>query len=123
MRIDKDDIEEVVEEISEAFQDADQYLAIAKGIIEIGKPVAVDVLKVVVKTLTDIRCGLEPELAAQSLASAKATHRDFMNYKEAGFTEEQAFTLVLAAIKPVNFSEMLTKGVTDGVRSRMTDKK
>jgi hypothetical protein len=68
----------------------------------------VDVLKVVVKTCIDVRRRLEPELAAHSMVATQAIHRDFVNYQKAGFTKTQAFALVLAAVKPSNFTEILT---------------
>ncbi len=111
MKFDAEEIAEAVAEIGEALQDADKYVAVGKALVVASQPILVDVLKTVIKTYVDVRGELEPELAAHSVLATKAIHRDYQNYQKAGFTKAQAFALVLAAVKPVNFSEALSNGV------------
>ncbi|MDP1688818.1 MAG: hypothetical protein Q8L47_01665 [bacterium] len=119
MKLDKEDVKEMTEDLGEMLQDAEKYLAIGKVLVVAGKPVLVDILKTIMKTAVDVRRALEPEIAEYSAISTKATHRDFENYRTAGFTKEQSFALVLASIKPFN-SEAFVNSVKDGAKSAST---
>ena len=74
MKIDAEELVEIVEEIGEVLQDADKYVAVGKTLVVAAQPVLVDVLKTLVKTYTDVRRELEPELAAHSVVATQMIH-------------------------------------------------
>lgn len=119
MKLDKDDVKEMTEELGELLQDAEKYFAIGKVLVETGKPLLVDILKTLMKTVIAIRRDLEPEIAEYSVIYAKETYRDYVHYIKAGFTSKQSFALVLASIKPFN-GEAFMNSVKDGVKSALT---
>ena len=97
----------LMEELSEMLKSADVYLEVGDKAVESLRPVISKALRILLGALIETYNDLEPELEASSSLGAKAKRRDFTNYVKAGFTKEQAFTLVLASIKPVNFAEVL----------------
>lgn len=110
MKLSKEELSELMEELSETLKSADVYLEVGDKAIESLRPVVSRALRILLKALIETHKDLEPELAVSSFLGAKAKRRDFTNYVKAGFTKEQAFSLVLASIKPINFTEVL-KGV------------
>lgn len=86
---------------------ADEYLDIGESIVKGAKPTVVRALKLALNTILDVGDDLEPEMTRLSTVTSKSKWRNYQNYTNAGFTAEQAFSLVLASVKPVNFTEML----------------
>jgi hypothetical protein len=118
--LDKFDIDEMVSDLQNLVEDADTYVEMGKTLFPIVtvlvnkfKPLAVEVLKVVLKEFADISEELEPEMARLSAIEAKKEHRNLDNYKAAGFTNQQAFALVLASLKPFDSGSILS-GVIQG---------
>lgn len=106
-RSQKSDTEEILTEVMKALENADQYIAAGEMVIGAAKPPLIKALGILLDTLADIRVELESKLERNSFLSAAALHRDYKNYLDVGFTKDQAFKLVLAAIKPINFGELL----------------
>lgn len=119
MKHGKEDVKETIEELNEFIRDAKKYLVVGKMLAEFGKPVLVDILKIIMNTALGVRRELEPEIAKFSSLFAEARYRDFVNYTVVGFTKEQAFALMLAAVKPFN-SEAFMNLVKDGAKSAST---
>ena len=93
------------------------FLPVAKYAIDSFKGEVAEILTNLVSALIDVREGLDEPLARLSKLNAHDLYRKFTDHQEAGFSKEQAFTLVLAGIKPVNFSEVVSKSATSGVEA------
>ncbi len=109
MKLDKKDLQEIMETVGDVIGQADTYLTAGEGIVEAAKPAITKALKLLARTGIDVRKEMEKELAELSKIKAQALYRDYKNYANAGFGKTEAFKLVLASIKPINFSEMLSK--------------
>lgn len=109
MKLDQEDLQEIVETVGDVIDQADAYLAAGEGIAKTIKPAVAKALKLLMKTGIDIRKEMEKELAELSKIKAQALYRDYRNYTKAGFRKTEAFKLILASIKPINFSEILSK--------------
>jgi len=103
----KSEVEEVVAEILEALKNANQYLALGEAVVNAAEPAIIKALMTLLNSFNKVRGSLEPELDQASQLSAEALRRDYENYAKAGFDENQAFQLVLAAIKPFSFAELV----------------
>jgi len=114
----KSDAEEIVAAILGALENADQYLTLGETVVNQAKPALTKVFAILLDTFSGLRESLEPQLDKMSALSAKALHRDYKHYVAAGFTKEQAFKLVLAAIKPFNFGEVLTSAASNAKSKR-----
>ena len=64
-----------------------------------------------VQAYIDLSQSLGPEINIISEQSAQRTYAQFQNYTNAGFSKKEAFALVLAAMKPVNFTENISNAV------------
>ena len=107
MKIKEGELSEIVGAVTGFLANADEYLAAGEQIVSAVEPSVIKALKLLIKTLNEVRSNLEPELALNSLLGAKAMHRDYKNYEKAGFNKNQAFALVLASVKPFNFTELV----------------
>ncbi|MDP3999103.1 MAG: hypothetical protein Q8P76_00725 [bacterium] len=105
MKLGKAELAELIALLAQA----DEYLDLGEGMVKGAKPTVVRALKLVLNTALDVGDDLGPELARLSAMTAKNKRRAYTDYAAAGFTAEQAFSLVLASVKPVNFTEMLNK--------------
>ncbi len=108
MKISKEELAELMGELSEILESADAYLKAGEKVVESLRPTVGKALKILLKALNETHKDLMPELEVNSLLGAKAKRRDFTNYVEVGLSKDQAFKLVLASIKPLNFTEALT---------------
>lgn len=115
MQLDKEDLKELAESLGEAIENIDIYVAAGQLLLDNGKeivqkcrPLLAGVVKELIKLGIDLEGDIKPQLMALSLLKAKSRFRDYQNYKKAGFSATQAFVLVLASIKPINFSEILS---------------
>lgn len=118
MPFNKDDLNYFMEELSEALERSDEYLAAGEIIVGTVKPVLVKAIKILCNAGIDIREEMEPEIARMSIITAKAMHRDYKNYIKAGFTKVQAFNLTLtglASTKQFDFGQLM-KSVGDNVK-------
>jgi hypothetical protein len=104
MRFSKDDLEELLENLDDVLESADACLEAGDKTVESLRPVLSKALKILLKALNDTNMDLEPELEVFSSLKAKGMRRDYSNYVKAGFSKDQAFTLVLASVKPANFT-------------------
>jgi len=59
-----------------------------------------EVIRFILTSFAELQEKLEPELAKRSKLSANAHFRDFKNLTDAGFTQEQAMSILLTKIKP-----------------------
>ncbi len=110
MKISKEELPELIEELSEILESADVYLGAVERVVESLGPAISRALKILLEALNKTHIDLEPELNMCATLKAQAMRRDFTSYVKAGFTKDQAFKLVLASIKPFSFAEVL-KGV------------
>lgn len=101
--------ENVLQEIMKIIDQADTYLAAGEEIAKIAKPVIIKALKVLVNMGIDICKEMKEEMAELSKIKAQVLYRDYNNYVDAGFGKTEAFKLVLVSIKPIDFSEVLSK--------------
>jgi hypothetical protein len=115
-RLEKSEAEEIVGEVLAALQNADKYVALGEAVVNAAKPALTKALAILVGTISDIRHDLEPQLDKMSALGASALYRDYQHYVEAGFTKDQAFRLVLAALKPFSFSEMLSAAASNAAK-------
>ncbi len=109
MKLDKEELKEIMETVSTVLGQADAFLAAGEGIVKTAKPTIAKALKLLLKAGIDIRKEMEEELAELSKIKAQTLYRDYKNYTKVGFGKTEAFKLILASIKPINFSEMLSK--------------
>ena len=107
---------EALAAIEQAVSQVKSFLPVAKYAVDSFKGEVAEILTNLVGALIDVREGLDDQLARLSQISAHSRFRQFEHYKTEGFTKEQAFMLVLAQIKPVNF-EAVNKGVTSGLEA------
>lgn len=98
---------EVLLKVEESVELARAYIPLGKAIIDGSKGEVIDIIKLLMSIGIEVRKGLKDELEDISKLNAEAKMRDFKNLTTAGFDEEQAFKIVLATIKPVNFAEIL----------------
>jgi hypothetical protein len=94
------------------------FLAMGEGVADQVRPVAVDAVKLLCKVGIDVYKDLENERKEMVAMGAKAKYAKYSAYVDAGFSRGDAFKLVLAEIKPVNFTEALNK-VTKEVTARL----
>lgn len=109
MKLNKEELQEIMETVGTVLGQADAFLTAGEEIVKTAKPTLTKALKLLLKTGIDVRKEMEKELAELSKIKAQALYRDYKNYTEAGFGKTEAFKLILASIKPVNFSETLNK--------------
>lgn len=109
MKLDKEELQKIMETVGTVLGQADVFLAAGEEIVETAKPAIAKALKLLLKAGIDIRKEMEKELAELSKIKTQALYRDYKNYAQAGFGKTESFKLVLASIKPINFSEMLSK--------------
>lgn len=121
--MEKEDLEELVGEVYKALKNADDYLAVGEQIVSTAKPALVKALALLLGTFNDVRKDLGPQLAKHSSLSAKALHRDYRNYVAVGFTKDQAFKLVLAAIKPLSFTDGIGGAIGKSIGGASTKNK
>ena len=100
--------EEIATQVLAMLKNADLYLALGEKVISEAKPKLVKALGVLIAAAAHVRSELEPQLGDLSVVSALALRRDYENYVKAGFTRDQAFKLIMATIKPINFGEALS---------------
>jgi len=105
MKLGKEDLTKLMALLGQA----DEFLDLGEDALKSAKPTVVRALKLLLNTALDIGDDLEKELNRLSAMTAKNKWRAYQNYVKFGFTAEQAFSLVLASVKPVNFTEMLNK--------------
>ena len=121
--MDKDDLKDLLEELGEGLKVFDACMMLAEQAVGDLKPRATKTLVLLLTTLADIRDDLEPQLARSSNTHAKALYRDYANYTKAGFSKQQAFQLVIASIKPLNFMELLKSAANGAGKGSTTEEK
>lgn len=107
MKISKEEFSEFMDVLSEILESSEDCLKAGEKAVESLRPVVSKALRILLEALSGVYKDLEPELATLSSQRAKALRRVFADYVRAGFTKDQAFTLVLASIKPFSFTEVL----------------
>jgi hypothetical protein len=88
------------------------YIPFAKELIDNNRDDLVQIIKLMVNAFLDIVDGLNEETSRFSKFRAGCLFTDFTNLKSAGFNEDQAFAIVLARIKSMDYIDILQKGVT-----------
>ena len=116
MKLSREDLTEVMEELGEVLESAGDYLDMGDKAVESLRPILSKALRILLEAWNDTYSELEPELEVSALLKAKALRRDYTSYVRAGFSKNQAFTLVLASVKPVNFTEIM-RGVASATKS------
>ncbi len=66
-----------------------------------------EVITFLITAFAELKEKLEPELAKHSKLAAQSHFRDFKNLTEAGFTQEQAMSILLTKIKPSSLVHQL----------------
>ena len=87
---------------------AQNYLPFAKKIVNITKDELGDTVAILLDLVIGITEKMEPELAKLSKIKAKALFRDYSNLNDAGFSKSQAFKIILAQIKPIIFTDIIS---------------
>lgn len=108
---------ELCGELVKILKDGDSYLEVGDELARVVKPLFGKALKILLTTGLDIYDDLNPEFVRISALKAKGLRNDYDNYRKAGFTKEEAFKLVIASIKPINFTEII-KNTTQSIKSR-----
>lgn len=108
--------------IEEVMNMAKAFMPVAKFAIEGYKGEITEIIHELIKTSIDVYEGLDDQLARLSEITARSRFRQFEQYHDAGFSKEHAFTLVLASIKSVNFTEVI-KDAQRAVASAATQSK
>lgn len=95
--------------------EADKYLDVGEEMVKKAKPTVVRALKLALKTIVDVADEMRPELNRLAVITAASKWQSYHSYIRAGFTPEQAFSLVLASVKPVEFTKQLGESVGKAV--------
>jgi len=98
-----------------ATTEADELESQARELLEEGRPLLARALKLVFGSGMDLLDDMDEEVQRLQAMKAKNTFRQYQEYAMAGFSKEQAFTMVLASIKPTDFSD-LAKSVGEGAK-------
>ncbi len=98
-----------VESVENVFNEIHQYIPLAKDIFGKAKVDFSIVIKMLVNAGIDIAKGLDGEISTISKLSAKRLFQGYEDLCKAGFTKDEAFRIILARIKPINFSEILNQ--------------
>lgn len=84
-----------------------QYIPLVKDIFGKAKGDLSVIIKLLVNAGIDIAKDLDGEISTISNMSAKMMFRGYKDLCEAGFKRHEAFRIILAKIKPINFSEAI----------------
>jgi hypothetical protein len=94
-----------------------KWVDIVMVISDENKGLIYDIIGKLIMLYTDGAEALVEKMRKFQEVDAKALFDKFTAYKKAGFSEDQAFALVLAGIKSINFTELLNN-VTNSVKER-----
>ena len=95
-------------EIDEAIATVKKYLPVGKYAIENACGEVVALLSILLGAFNNLRQGLEKELDRSSDLGARAKKRNYDNLIKVGFSEIQAFQIILAEIKPLGFADVIS---------------
>jgi len=98
-----------VENVEKVLNETHQYIPLVKDILGKFKGDLSIVIKLLVNAGIDIAKDLDGEISTISKMSAKRLFQGYKDLRSAGFTKDEAFRIILAKIKPINFSEILNQ--------------